>query len=80
LTLPPNFWTVFGLALSCAWSIFWGWRYHRQMKAWKRRAVLAEYLLRQVRADLKARDGNVSVALEAQLDDVLCDMDGPGDA
>ncbi len=68
-------WTILGLTVVCLWSIAWGWRYYRQMKSWKRRATLAEYMLKKIQRDVKADEGHVSVTTEAQLDDVLVDVD-----
>jgi hypothetical protein len=48
-----------GLTIVGLWSIFWGWRYHSQMKDWKRRATLAEHVLRRVYDDLIAEEDGV---------------------
>ena len=66
---------VAGLFLLCFWSAGWGCRYFYQMKEWKRRATMSEYMLKMIHRELKADLGQVSITTEAQLDDVLVDLE-----
>lgn len=59
------------------WTVFWGYRYHSQMKSWRHRATVAEYMLKKVRDELKVDSGHVAIETEAQIDDVLVDAEHP---
>jgi hypothetical protein len=64
----------FGMTACCVWTIVLGWRYHAQMKAWRRRATLAEHVLHRVYDDLIAEEDGVreeTSALVAESLDAL---------
>jgi hypothetical protein len=44
-------WLNLWLTLCCLWSVFWGWRYFRQMQDWKQRAQWAEHQLDKIKKE-----------------------------
>ncbi len=64
---------VIGLMLCCAWSIFWGYRYWRQLQVCKRRAETMHYLLRKMQRELLV-SSRISTDLEGELTDVLIEI------